>query len=50
MLRNRGFENIYVINPSPFTGSIDDIASNCVRVIKEILESLAIESKDVFLV
>jgi hypothetical protein len=50
MLRNRGFENIYVINPGSFTGSIDDIASNCARIIKEILESLAIESKEVFLI
>jgi len=50
MLRNRGFENIYVINPHPFMGSIDNIASNCARVIKQILENLAIENKEVFLV
>lgn len=40
MLRNRGFENIFILNPLPFFGKIEEIADNISKNIKEICEVL----------
>ncbi len=40
MLRNRGFENIFLLDASPFTGSIEDISLNCIEKIRSVFEDL----------
>ena len=50
MLRGRGIENIFPFSAQPFTGSIEEIAELCVSRIKRILDILADEKKEIFLV
>lgn len=40
LLRNRGFENIFILNPLPLFGKIEEIADNISNSIKEICEVL----------
>ncbi len=40
MLRNRGFENIFILNPIPLFGKIEEISDNISKNIKEICEVL----------
>lgn len=48
LLRNRGFENIFVLNPLPFFGGLEEISENITLRIKEICDILG--TKEVVLV
>ncbi len=50
MLRGRGVENIFSFSAQPFTGSVEEIAEMCVSKIKKILDILADEKKEIFLI
>lgn len=47
-LRNRGFENIFILNSFPFLGKIEEVSENIARNIKEICEIIG--TKEVILV
>lgn len=43
MLRNRGFENIFILNPFPPLGKIEEIAHNILKTIKDICEIIGMK-------
>lgn len=49
-LRNRGFENIFIIVPTPFTDSVENLSYKSAKMIDEKLENILADSKEIFII
>ncbi len=49
-LRNKGFENIFIIVPTPFPDSVENLSYKSAKMIEEKLENIFADSKDIIII